>query len=103
MIGALAFYVESALAAFELWLGVHFVMSGYLVPLELLPGWVARLAAVLPFRYTLALPAETMVGLLDRGAAVRELGIQWAYVIAFGVAAALVWRRGMRRFVAFGG
>lgn len=103
LIGSLALYVQSALSVFELWLGVSFVLSGYLVPLELLPGWVARLAAVLPFRYTLALPVETMIGLLDRAAVARQLGVQWAYAAAFVAAALTVWRRGMRRLVAFGG
>lgn len=103
MIGSLALYLDSALSVFELWLGVHFVLSGYLVPLELLPGWVARASQVLPFRYTLAFPVETMIGLLDRATALRQLGIQWIYVAAFCGAAGLVWRRGMRRFVAFGG
>ena len=45
--------------------------SGYLVPLEALPRWVRGAADVLPFRFMLGFPVETLVGLLGpaRGAA----------------------------------
>ena len=33
LLGALAFYMESALGLFELWLGIHAIFSGYLIPL----------------------------------------------------------------------
>jgi ABC-2 type transport system permease protein len=103
IIGTLAMFVESALSIFELWLGIHFVLSGYLVPLELLPTWVAEAAAVLPFRYTLAFPVETLIGRLAPVEALQDLGIQWGFVALLGLAAAIMWRAGMRRFVAFGG
>jgi ABC-2 type transport system permease protein len=103
IVGSLALFVDSALSVFEIWLGLHFLLSGYLIPLELLPGWVAKVAAVLPFRYTLSYPVETLIGLNDRAHALRDLGVQWLYVAGLLAATLLVWRRGMRRFVAFGG
>lgn len=102
-IGASAFFVESAMGVFELWLGVYWILSGYLIPLELMPPWVAAVARALPFRYMLGFPVETLIGLLHRGAALRELAIQWTYVLAIGALALMVWRRGGRRFAAFGG
>jgi ABC-2 type transport system permease protein len=103
IIGSLALFVESATGVFEIWLGLHFILSGYLIPLELLPPWMHGIAAVLPFRYTLAFPVETLIGLHGLGPALRDLGIQWLYVIGLFATTLLVWRRGMRRFVAFGG
>jgi ABC-2 type transport system permease protein len=103
LVGALAFFVESAIAVFELWLAVHAIFSGYLVPLEALPSWIGRAAAVLPFRFMLGFPVEIVVGLLDPGAAARQLAVQWGYVLVLFAAAMLVWRRGVRRFAAFGG
>jgi ABC-2 type transport system permease protein len=103
LIGSLAMFVDSALSVFELWLGIHFVLSGYLVPIELLPAWAVRLTHALPFWYTLGFPIETAVGLLDRGGALAALGVQWLYVAVMLVLALAVWRAGMRRFVAFGG
>jgi ABC-2 type transport system permease protein len=103
LIGSLAMYVDSALSVFEIWLGIHFVLSGYLVPIELLPAWAVELTYALPFWYTLGFPVETAVGLLDVPTALRALGIQWLYLAGMAFAAMAVWRAGMRRFVAFGG
>jgi ABC-2 type transport system permease protein len=103
VMGSLAFFLESALGIFELWLGVHAIFSGYLIPLEALPRWVRHAADVLPFRFMLAFPVEALIGLLDRRQALVGLGAQWAYVVLFGALALWVWRVGLRRFAAFGG
>jgi ABC-2 type transport system permease protein len=103
LMGALAFFVESALGIFELWLGVHGILSGYLVPLEALPHWARSAADVLPFRFMLGFPVETLVGLLPRAGALHALGAQWAYVAIFGLFAVGVWRLGVRHFSAYGG
>jgi ABC-2 type transport system permease protein len=103
LLGAVAFYVDSAMGVFELWIGVHGILSGYLIPLELFGGWATRLAAVLPFRFMLAFPVETLVGLLSPAEAARQLAAQWLYVALTGVLALRVWRAGVRRFAAFGG
>ena len=103
LLGSLAFFVDSALGIFELWMAVFGLTSGYLIPLELLPAWVQPALRVLPFRFMLAFPVETLVGLLSRGAALRQLGIQWAYIFVVGAGALAVWRAGVRRYGAFGG
>jgi len=103
ILGSVAFYVDSAMGVFELWIGVHGIFSGYLIPLEVLPGWVSKLAAVLPFRFMLAFPVETLVGLLSPAEALRQLAAQWLYVALTGVLAVRVWHAGVRRFAAFGG
>ena len=105
LMGTLAFFIESALSVFELWLGVHFILSGYLAPVALLPIPARAIAVVreLPFFYMLGFPVETMVGRMDRPAFLAALGVQWLYVALMLAAVLLVWRAGMRRFVAFGG
>ena len=103
LLGAVAFFVDSAMGVFELWIGVHGIFSGYLIPLEVLPGWVNKVASVLPFRFMLAFPVETLVGLLSPAEAARQLVAQWLYVVLTGVAALRLWNAGVRRFAAFGG
>jgi ABC-2 type transport system permease protein len=102
-IGALAFFLESSLALFELWLVAFMILSGYLIPLDLFPPGLRALTYALPFRYTIALPVEILTGLSDVPRAVRGLAAQWAYVAAFGAAAMVAWRAGIRRFSAYGG
>ena len=103
IVGALAFYIDSAASLFEIWMGLFGVFSGYLVPLELFPRWVGTLARFLPFRYMLAFPVEMIVGMQSRGRALLELGIQWTFVALLLAGVAGVWRLGLRRYAAFGG
>ena len=103
IVGALAFYVDSAGSVFEIWMGLFGVFSGYLVPLELFPRWVTALARALPFRYMLAFPVEMLIGMQTRQLALVELAVQWLFVGALGAIAAAVWRIGLRRFAAYGG
>ena len=103
IVGALAFWIDSAGSIFEIWMGLFGVFSGYLVPLELFPGWVTQLARALPFRYMLAFPVEMIIGLESRRRALTELSVQWLFVglLLFGALGA--WRLGLRRFAAYGG
>jgi ABC-2 type transport system permease protein len=103
LLGALAFYIESALGLFELWLGIHAIFSGYLIPLDVLPSWIRGATRALPFRYMLGFPVEALVGLETRATALHELAAQWGYVGFFFVTSLLAWRIGVRRFSAYGG
>ncbi len=53
-IGALAFFLTQTMAISNLYFGLFSLFSGYLLPLDLLPRAIARLAAVLPFRFMLS-------------------------------------------------
>jgi ABC-2 type transport system permease protein len=103
IIGAVAFWIEQAGSLFEVWLGLFGVFSGYLIPLELFPPWVERLARVLPFRYMLGFPVEMLIGMSGRSRALSELLVQWTYVVVLALGARAVWRLGIRRFSAVGG
>jgi ABC-2 type transport system permease protein len=103
LLGALAFFVENAMGIFELWLAVHAFFSGYLIPQEVLPEWMRGASRVLPFRFMLGFPVETLVGLLGHRDALYELGAQWGYALVMFACAMLVWRGGVRRFAAYGG
>lgn len=103
VIGTLGLFMERSTAVFEVWLGTYAVLSGYLVPLELMPWWIRDAARWLPFRYMLGAPVELMTGLATRESALRDLALQWAYVLFFVLLARAVWRAGVRRFEAYGG
>jgi len=103
LIGTLALYVESAASLFEAWLGISAVLSGYLVPLDLFPQSVQRIALWLPFRFLLSFPVELMLGKHGRVEALGLLGAQWLYLAVALLATNLVWRAGLRRYSAYGG
>lgn len=104
--GCLAFYVESALGIFQLWMGSYMVLSGYLVPLSLLPRGVRQTAEALPFRYMLDFPVKLLLGLPGaaepRAEALAHLAAEYGYVAALLLLLSLLWRAGLRRYGAFG-
>lgn len=102
-IGALAFWLEASMAVYQAWLTVFMVLSGYLVPLALLPARVASLSRVLPLRATLATPVELLTGSLRGEAALVAVLEQGAWAAALVLVALALFRRGTERFAAFGG
>lgn len=112
LLGMLAFYVDSAVGLFYAWMGLYTLFSGYLMPLSLFPLWLRRVSDVLPFRYMLDAPVKMLLGwpieggardtALGRGQALTSLGIEYAYVAVLALLVVLLWRRGLRRFAAFG-
>ncbi len=102
-IGSLGLYLQSSLSLFDLWLGLYFVFSGYIVPLELFPENLRTFTDMLPFRYVLGLPVETILGLVPFETSLAYLGRQWLYGLGFLAVALALWHRGLRRYEAFGG
>lgn len=103
IIGALSFYLDKSQAIAELYFGMFMVMSGYLIPLELMPGWCRTAAAWLPFRYMMGGPVELLVGRhVEVGHAAALVAAQLGWAAAMSAIAAVVWHRGLRRYEAFG-
>ncbi len=103
LIGALGLYWESSLAIYDLWLGLYFIFSGYLMPLELLPPGLQAVTWWLPFRYCVAFPVETLLGMQPLRDCLLSLAVQWGYVALFLGLALFVWKRGLVRYAAYGG
>jgi ABC-2 type transport system permease protein len=103
LIGTLGLYLESSISVWELWLGCFMVFSGYLLPLELFPHWLERIARVMPFQYLQAVPTEMLTGLHTRESAIRALLAQWSWGAFALLLLAFTWRRAMKRFQAYGG
>jgi ABC-2 type transport system permease protein len=102
-IGALAFFLTQTMAIANLYFGLFSLFSGYLMPLDLLPGPVRVLAAWLPFRFMLSAPVELMTRPLGGEDLARLLGGQAAWAAITLAAALTLWRAGVRRFEAVGG
>ncbi len=105
IIGCLALFLESSVKVMDIYLSAFFVLSGYLIPVELFPPVLRAATDWLPFRYQIGFPVELMTGAYDTnlGTAVLLLVRQWIMVGLFLGIAALVWSRGVRRFSAYGG
>lgn len=100
--GSLCMLIERSLAVWEIWMGLYAVLSGYLVPLELMPPWLSSIARWLPFRYMLGFPVEALTNKADRADVLVGLAAQWGMIGFFALVATSLWRIGLRRFEAYG-
>ena len=102
VLGSLAMVIKRSIAVWEIWMGLFAVLSGYLVPLELMPRWLSIPADYLPFRYMLGFPVQVMIGMVDRTAALEGVGVQAVMIAVLFSLSGLAWRLGLRRFEAYG-
>lgn len=77
-------------------------LSGQVAPLELFPGWVQAVAAVLPFRWMIAFPAELLLGRLTAAEIGAGLAAQAGWLALSLLVFRLVWSVGLRRYGAVG-
>jgi ABC-2 type transport system permease protein len=103
IVGCASFFIESSLKLMDLWLVLFFGLSGYLVPIDLFPHRLRLFADWLPFRFQIAFPVELITGARGRHDALVLLGCQWTWVAALFGLTLVAWRRGLRRFAAYGG
>lgn len=102
-IGMLNFWTTRGAAVFDLYMTAELLLSGRLVPLRLMPGWVQTLATYTPFKWTFSFPIEALAGAPSTRTLLLGLAQQllWA-VIGLGLFS-VAWRSAIRRFSAVGG
>lgn len=103
VIGCLALFMDSSLKLMDAYLAAFMVFSGYLLPVETFPPFLKAFTNWLPFRYQIGLPVELLTNGHDRAGALALLGRQWLWIAVLLVVGDLVWRRGVKRFAAYGG
>lgn len=88
---------------YMLWWGLGSFVSGWIAPLDLMPGWLSTTALVLPFRSVIGFPLELLLGRLDRGETAYGFAVGLAWLGFFVLLYHALWRRGLRRYQAVGG
>jgi ABC-2 type transport system permease protein len=102
LVGMLAFWTSQALAFVQIVFALRMVFSGVLIPTELLPDQMNVVLQWLPFRYMLSFSGEIALGRIQYAELLLCLGIQYTWVLLFGLLVGLVWRRAMRSYSAVG-
>ena len=102
-IGSLAFFLTQTMALATLYFGLFSLFSGYMLPLDMLPGPIATIATYLPFRFTLSVPVEILTLPLSSAKLAEMLALQAAWLAALVALAIWLWNRGVRRFESVGG
>jgi viologen exporter family transport system permease protein len=102
-LGSISFFMTKAMGLLNLYFGLFSLLSGYLLPLPLLPDLIRDIATYLPFRFMLSVPVELMTRTMTTREVTEVMGLQLAWAVATLVLALWIWRRGVRRFEAVGG
>jgi viologen exporter family transport system permease protein len=103
VIGMLNFWTTRGAAVFDLYMATEMLLSGRLVPLQLMPEWVQSLANFLPFKWTFGFPIEVLVGHMSPGSLMLGLGVQVLWIGIGYVLFKFAWTAAIKRFSAVGG
>jgi viologen exporter family transport system permease protein len=101
-VGMVSFWTTRATGLFDMFLAVELLLSGRLIPMRFLPDWATGIADVLPFKWVLGFPIDTLVGELSAGQLLRGLGMQFGWLAVCAGLVALTWRFAIRRYTAVG-
>jgi ABC-2 type transport system permease protein len=110
----LQFFISYAMAMLAFWLleistfifilfAFEYLASGHLFPLDLLPSAVTQVLYFTPFPYQLYFPIQVYLGKVAGTDLWRGLAMQMAWVLAAYAFARFLWRRGVKKYSAFGG
>jgi ABC-2 type transport system permease protein len=102
LLGMITFWTTRVSAIFELAIALELLLSGRLVPLQLMPQWAEDLAYALPFMWTFYFPIQALVGDYSTSELLGGLAVQAAWIVVLTAFARLVWRFAIRRYSAVG-
>lgn len=103
LIDVIAFWTVSTDGVTRFYEFVQALLSGALVPLWFLPGWLAGLTTRLPFAAGVSTPISLYAGRIPPADAVSALAWQAGWCAVLALLAAVGWRRAGRRLVVLGG
>jgi ABC-2 type transport system permease protein len=101
-LGMITFWTTRVSAIFELFIAFELLLSGRLVPLDLMPQWAQNLAYFLPFMWTFYFPIQALVGDFSTAELLGGLAAQAAWTVGLTGLCLVVWRRAVRQYSAVG-
>jgi ABC-2 type transport system permease protein len=98
-----AFWSTQMANLYSLWWGAGAFLSGWIAPTELLPGPVRAASYLLPYRSSMGLPLDILVGRSTAAQSAAGLLVTAAWFLIFTVAFVRLWRAGLRHYQAVSG
>jgi len=102
-ISTLAFWLTEIGNFFHAISVVIMVLSGGVFPVSIFGPEFEMIAKYIPLTYTINYPIQILAGKVLPGAALKVIGIQLVWIITLMLLAKLMWRRGLKKYVAVGG
>ena len=98
-----AFWSTQMANLYSLWWGAGAFLSGWIAPTELLPEPVRAASYLLPFRSSMGLPLDILVGHSTGTEPAAGLVVTAIWFLIFSFAFTRFWRAGLRHYQAVGG
>jgi ABC-2 type transport system permease protein len=102
ILGMVTFWTTRGSAIFETYMMAELLLSGRLLPLQLMPDWVQTLTNFLPFKWTFYFPIEALVGDMSTASLAGGLGMQLFWTGVGGLLVTVFWRQSVRHYSAVG-
>ena len=102
-IGYTAFWLTSIRAFDRLMWTLALLLSGRLVPVDVLPEWARAVSSVLWLRWSFDFPISVLIGPIGGRDLLIGFAMQALWVVLLIGIVRVIWRRGVRRYGAVGG
>jgi ABC-2 type transport system permease protein len=102
-LGCISLWTIESSGVFELWWSVGGMLSGSLLPMELLPGPLRALAYVAPHRWGTYFPVRVLLGKVPDAGIWTGVLIQLGWIAGLALILAVLWRLGTRKYEGWGG
>lgn len=96
LVSLLAFWTLNGMGLMWSQQAIMQILSGTIVPLALMPGWLQLVAKVLPLRGIVSTPLEFYLGKASGWGGLGLLGLQTAWLVALWMVSNLAWKRAFR-------
>ena len=103
LVSLVCFWTKNYLGVYWAKLAIVSLLSGALIPLSLLPGWISTPAQWLPFAGMSSTPGLILIDAASGWHAVRLVAVQLVWAVTLYVAARLAWRGAVRQLTIHGG
>jgi ABC-2 type transport system permease protein len=102
-IGLLSFWFLEVTSFLFIFMVSQYFLSGHQFPLTMLPAGMQQVVTRLPFAYETFYPVMLLLGKYDAAEAWRIVAGQCVWIVVLAAVVRFGWRRGLRRYAAFGG
>jgi ABC-2 type transport system permease protein len=103
ILGMVTFWTTRVGPLFQLVLTIELLLSGRLVPLQLMPEWAQALALKLPFMWCFGFPIEALIARLPVEQLLFGLAMQAFWIVVGAIGVRIVWHFAIRHYGAVGG
>lgn len=102
-LGLVAFWFLEVSSLVFVYMLLNYFLSGHMLPLDWLPGPVGQVVQLLPFKYLAYVPAAIFLQKYTHAELIRELAMEFVWVIVLFAANRWTLAQGLRRYSAYGG